>query len=184
MDEGTVVKPTGDLSLLCWTDADFAGLYNREDSKDPNSARSRTGYIIALSEVPLYWKSVLQREVCQSTAESECVALGHAMKALIPLMELLKEFCAEVGIDNKTSTTLHADVFEDNSACLIVATKQRMTSRTCWFHQRWHWFWQIIRTNPNIKLDKIESAKQCADYLTKPLNRETFERIRELVQKW
>ena len=96
--------------------ADFAGLYKRENNKDPNSARSRTGYIIAFSGVPLYWKSVLQREVCQSTAESECVALGHAMKALIPLIELLKEFCAEVVIDAKTSATLHADVFEDNSA--------------------------------------------------------------------
>ena len=106
------------------------------------------------------------------------------MKALIPLIELLKEFCAEVGIDSETSATLHADVFEDNSACLILATKQRMTSRTRWFHQRWHWFWQHIRTNPNIKLHKIESAKQCADYLTKPLTRETFETIRKLVQGW
>ena len=184
MDKGTIVRPTGVLSLLCWTDADFAGLYSREDPKDPNSARSRTGYLISLSEVPLYWKSVLQREVCQSTAESEYVALGHAMKALIPLIELLKEFIKEVGIEADASTTLHADVFEDNSACLILATKQMMTSRTRWFHQRWHWFWQHIRTNPNIKLHKIESAKQCADYLTKPLNKETFERIRKLVQKW
>ena len=183
MDCGTIVRPDGDLNLKCWTDADFAGLYKREDNKNASSARSRTGYIIALSGVPLYWKSTLQKEVCTSSCESEYVSLGHALKALIPLIELVKECCLEVGLPADAVAAIHADVFEDNNACLILATKQMMTSRTRWFHQRWHWFWQIIRTNPNIKLHKVETTKQCADYLTKPLAREVFERIRQLVQK-
>ena len=184
IDCGTIVKPEGDLNLKCWADADFAGLYKREDNDDPSSARSRTGYIIALSGVPLYWKSTLQKEACTASCESEYVALGHAMKALIPLIELVKECCTQVGLPSEATADIHADVFEDNNACLVIATKQMLTSRTRWFHQRWHWFWQIIRTNPNIKLHKVESAQQRADYLTKPLPRETFERIRKLVQKW
>ena len=184
MDCGTIVKPDGELYLKCWTDADFAGLYKREDNKNASRARSRTGCIISLSGVPLYWKSTLQKEVCTSSCESEYVSLGHALKALIPLIELVKECCLEVGLPADAVAAIHADVFEDNSACLILATKQMMTSRTRWFHQRWHWFWQIIRTNPNIQLHKVETTKQCADYLTKPLPREVFERIRKLVQKW
>ena len=184
IDQGTIVKPEGDLNLKCWVDADFAGLYKREDNEDPSSARSRTGYIIALSGVPLYWKSTLQKEACTASAESEYVALGHAMKALMPLIELVKECCTQVGLPANTVANIHADVFEDNNACLVIATKQMLTSRTRWFHQRWHWFWQIIRTNPNIKLHKVESAMQWADFLTKALPRETFEKIRKLVQKW
>ena len=139
---------------------------------------------MALSNVPLHWKSSLQKEVCTSSCESECVALGHALKALLPLIELVKEFCENIGLPKEQFAVLQAAVFEDNNACLILATKQRLTARTRWFHQRWHWFWQIILTNPNIKLQKIESANQWADYLTKPLTKDTFERIRKLVQKW
>jgi len=184
VDKGTIAKPEGHLNLKCWTDADFAGLHKREDSKNPSSARSRTGHIITLSGVPLHWKSTLQKEVCTSSCESECVSLGHALKALLPLIELVKECCIQVGLPTDSVASIHADVFEDNSACLILATKQMMTSRTRWFHQRWHWFWQIIKTNPNIKLHKVETSQQAADGLTKPLNREVFERIRKLVQKW
>lgn len=102
----------------------------------------------------------------------------------MPLVELVKEYCKELNIPDEIAGTLKSVVFEDNAACLIVATNQKLTSRTRWFHQKWHWFWQIIRTNPDIRIEKVESEKQWADYLTKPLTREVFERIRKLVQKW
>ena len=116
--------------------------------------------------------------------ESECVSLGLALKALMPLMELVRECCVTVGLPPEIQASIHADVFEDNNACLILATSQCLTSRTRWFHQKWHWFWSIIRTNPKIKLHKVETTAQAADYLTKPMTRENFERIRKLVQKW
>ena len=169
------------MNLKCWTDADFAGLYKRENNKSPTSARSRTGYIIALSGVPLHWKAVLQVQCCTSSCESEYLALGEALKALFLLIELVKECCTEVGLPSDTVAAIHADVFEDNNARLILATKQVLTSQTRWFHQKWHWFWQVVRTNPNIKLHKVESAKQWAAYLTKPLNHDVFKRIRKLV---
>ena len=122
--------------------------------------------------------------MCTSTAESEYVALGNALKALMPLIELVTECCKKVGLSSDVKATIQAEIFEDNNACLILATSQKLTSRTRWFHQKWHWFWSIVRTDPRIKLLKIESANQWADYLTKPLSRETFEKIRKLVQKW
>ena len=118
MDEGTIVKPEGDLNLKCWVDADFAGLHRRENNANPTSARSRTGYIIALSGVPLHWKAVLQQQVCTSSCESECLALGEALKALLPLIELVRECCTEVGLPADATAAIHADVFEDNNACL------------------------------------------------------------------
>ena len=108
VDKGTIAKPEGHLNLKCWTDADFAGLHKREDSKNPSSARSRTGHIITLSGVPLHWKSTLQKEVCTSSCESECVGLGHALKALLPLIEPVKECCIQVGLPTDSVASIHA----------------------------------------------------------------------------
>ena len=110
--------------------------------------------------------------------------MGNALKALLPLVQLVHEFADELGLDQATTGTIHATIFKDNNAALILATKQKLTPRTRWFHQHWHWFWYTIRTNPEIEIIKIESANQWADYLTKPLTRDTFEKIRKLVQKW
>ena len=122
MDKGTIMRPKGDLNLKCWTDADFAGLHCGDGNSNPTSARSKTDQIIALSGVPLHWKAVLQQQTCTSSFESECLALGEALKALLPLIELMKECCTEVGPLAETAATIHADVFEDNKACLILAT--------------------------------------------------------------
>ena len=46
---GMIVKPTGDLSVDCYVDADFAGLHGRDPDRSPSSANSRTGYIITYS---------------------------------------------------------------------------------------------------------------------------------------
>ena len=60
-DKGMIIRPTkGDLRLDMYVDADYAGLHGYEDSRDPNSVRSRTGYITILGGWPIIWKSQLQ----------------------------------------------------------------------------------------------------------------------------
>lgn len=39
---------TGPFKFDCYVDADFAGLFGVEDSQDPSSAKSRTGYVFTL----------------------------------------------------------------------------------------------------------------------------------------
>ena len=88
-DEGMIICPTGKLSLDLYADADFCSLHGQEDARDPNSACSRTGYIIMLSNCPLVWKSQLQTHISLSTLEAEYSALSHALKTLLPLKRLL-----------------------------------------------------------------------------------------------
>jgi len=66
-------------TLNCWVDADFAGLYSKEDPKDPTSVRSHTGYVIALGENPIVWQSKLQTEIALLTMSAEYIALSAAM---------------------------------------------------------------------------------------------------------
>jgi hypothetical protein len=45
-DKGMIIKPTKDLTLDCYADADFAGLFSTSDPDDPKSVKSRSGYVI------------------------------------------------------------------------------------------------------------------------------------------
>ena len=70
-DRGMVIR-TADykkkkLRLDCWVDADFAGAFSVEDPQDPICAKSRTGYVLTLSDVPAVVRSSLQTKTCLST---------------------------------------------------------------------------------------------------------------------
>ena len=192
-DKGLIVKPDGTLNLTCYVDADFAGLYRREpdDSPNsnkiddsPNSVRSRTGYIILLGNCPLALKSQLhQSEIALSTLEAKYAALSMAMRTLLPLRAILLEAIRELRLSTETASTIKCTVFEDNNGALSLATNQCITSRTKHFLVKWHFFWSHVRTG-KIQILKIDSAHQRADYLTKGLPRETFEKIRGMVLHW
>jgi hypothetical protein len=51
-DKGLIMKPTTDLRIDCYVDADFAGFYSYENSQDSISAKSRTGYVLFLANCP------------------------------------------------------------------------------------------------------------------------------------
>ena len=180
-DEGMIIRPTGKLSLDLYVDADFCSLHGQEDARDPNSARSRTGYIIMLSNCPLVWKSQLQTHISLSTLEAEYSAMSHALKTLLPLKRLLIEVVSALSIDDDIGTSIHATVFEDNQSALYLATNHRITSRTKHFLVKWHWFWQH---DDEFEAVKVKSCDQRADYLTKGLPSDGFKNNRLHVQGW
>lgn len=182
-DKGTIVRPTGDLSINCYVDADFSGLYGRDPDYAPSSAKSRTGYIITLGGCPILWKSQLQTEISLSTLEAEYSALSASMRTLLPLRYMLVEVVTALRLPPQFTSTIQCRVFEDNNGALLLATKQRITNRTKYFLVKWHFFWSHVQ-NGEIKVLKIDTKEQWADYLTKGLSRETFEHIRRLVQGW
>ena len=180
-DMGMIVKPTGDLSIDCYVDADFAGLHGRDPDRSPSSAKSRTGYIITLGGCPILWKSHLQTEISLSTLEAEYSALSSAMRTLLPLRSLLIELTAGIRLSHSFTSIIKCCVFEDNNGAYFLALNHRITNRTRYFLNKWHWFWQHAS---EFQLVKIDSRNQQADYFTKPLSRELFENNRLLVQGW
>jgi hypothetical protein len=94
------------------------------------------------------------------------------MKTLIPIRSMIVEL-----ID---FLNMHYTVFKDNNGALLLATNQRLTSRTKYFHIKWHFFWSHVKSG-EIQVLKIDTHHQRADYPTKGLSREVFERVRELV---
>ncbi len=73
---GLIMTPSAKQKLDCYPDANFAGLWNRDDKHDPHCVRSCTGYVICLSDCPVLWISKLQTEIALSTMEAEYVLLS------------------------------------------------------------------------------------------------------------
>jgi hypothetical protein len=182
-DKGLIVRPTGSLRLDCYADSDFSGLYRQEPDSSPNSVRSRTGFIISLGGCPLIWLSQLQKEISLSTCMSEYQSLSHAMRVLLPMKRLLLEVAAALELPLEVIATIHAEVFEDNNAAFLLATKQHLTSRTKYFLAKWHWFWSHVN-NGDVLVSKIDTKKMNADMATKSLPREPLEANRFRVQGW
>ena len=186
VDQGIIVPAfTGKLVLRCYIDADFAGLYRIDPAEDSSSTKSRTGFIIFLGPCPLIWKSYLQTEVSLSTLEAEYAALSAAVRVALPIIHIAKLAVKTVMTPSGFKTILHCAciVFEDNNGALVLATTQRTTARTKYFNVKWHFFWQHVRDG-TIAVERIATTDQLADYLTKGLTREIFERIRHKVQGW
>ena len=78
---------------------------------------------------------------------------------------------------------LHSTVFEDNQSAYLLATNQRITSRTKYLLAKWHWFWDLYKQG-TFEIVKCPTDAQSADYLTKQLKKDHFERNRKDVQGW
>ena len=91
-DKGLIFRPTfDDISVDCYVDSDYIGLFGTETSDDPTSCKSRTGYVITLANCPLLCVSKLQTEIALSVCEAEFVTLSQLFRSLIPTKQLLQE---------------------------------------------------------------------------------------------
>ena len=188
-DKGLIVRPDGSYNMNTWVDADFAGLYGREPGDNPNSARSRYGYITTVGSVPVFWKSQLISEICLSTLQAEYVGLVQALRALIPVRGLIVDVLKFLEITADSRPTIICKVFEDNQGAYLLATNQRITTRTKYFSVKYHFFWSYVyhpERNPNgfIHMVECDSEKMNADYLTKGLVVVLFENNRYRLHGW
>ena len=180
---GTVMTPQVGRDLEVYVDADFAGNWNPEEGSKRDTARSRHGYIVMYAGVPVTWKSQLQGEIYLSSTESEYTGLSYALREAIPLMEMLKEM-KELGFSVRTSQAkVHCRVFEDNSGALEMAKIHKYRPRTKHICVKLHHFRDYV-VRGECTIHPIDTTKQPADFLTKPLSQEMHEKHRKIVMGW
>ena len=202
-DKGMVINPNNRDELDCYVDSDFAGLYPVYPDQDPNSTKSRTGYVIFFKGCPVLWVSKMQTQCALSTMESEYLALSQAMRDLIPLREILKEINKTVfgkvvhipkcTANSKSFSDIVSDkpdegipcskVYEDNNACLKFARMPRLTPRTKHIAVPYHWFRSKVE-QLEIAIEPINTEHQLADQFTKPLPAEKFVIARKSLMGW
>ena len=185
LDKGLILNPSDTLKLDCYPDADFAGLWNHESPDDPHCVRSRTGYVITLSDCPVVWVSKLQSAIALSTMEAEYIALSQSCKDLFPIMDLLSELSDILSLHADLSPHLHIQIHEDNVGALTLGKLEprRMTPRSKHYALRYHWFREHIGPR-NIELVKIATADQIGDIFTKGLTTVVFQHLRKKLMGW
>ena len=183
-DKGMIIKPSGSLQVHMHVDSDFAGLWGYENPCDPACVKSRAGWIVWIGGCPVIWGSRLINQIALSTMEAEYYSMSLSMKELIPFLDLLKEVSAAVDVPEE-DRELHTSVFEDNSACLVLATTElpRTTPRSKHFAVKYHWFRAKIEEYL-LKIKACLSADNVADIMTKGLRVADFVRMRKKLCGW
>ena len=184
-DHGLIYKSTGALTLNCYVDADFAGLWKHEDDQDPICVRSRTGYVMTIGGCPIHWTSKLQTEVALSTTEAEYIALCQAMREFVPMRWAYDDMLSAFGLCKDAHDAVKSTIFEDNNGALATATSPKMSPRTKHIAVKYHFvrtlFSKKNRQNSPFNLVKINTEVQKADIFTKGLTTEVFCRLRKLL---
>ena len=198
------LTPSTEPRVDCYMDSDFAGMFAVENSQDPVSVKSRTGYVILYRGSPLLWVSKLQTQIALSTMEAEYVALSQSMRDLIPICQILQEIMetvfdvqptieyhahskafedTEPGTIPTLSTIEQSTVYEDNHACLKFARMAQLSQRTKHIGIPYHWFrTQVI--NLSINIEPVSTTKQLADQFTKGLSLVPFQISRRILMGW
>ncbi|MGL5934409.1 MAG: Ty1/Copia family ribonuclease HI, partial [Cetobacterium sp.] len=185
-NRGYIIKPDRSKSVEIYVDADFAGNWDPDlAGVDPDTARSRHGFVVFLAGVPLLWKSSLQQEHALSSTESELIGLSMALKTTIPMMDMLQEM-TDLGFDVGNGTkTLHCELFEDNNGALAIASMPRVRPQTKHINNKYfHFLDHTSRDDAKYTFTKIDTQDQPADMLTKPLAAEAHVKHRLFVQGW
>jgi hypothetical protein len=183
-DKGLVMKPDETLSMEMYADADFAGLWNAEDPGDPVSVKSRTGYIITLSGVPVLWSSKLQTEIATSTMHAEYIALSSGMRELLPVSNVFDDVCKNLNIHRDDSAKI-LKAYEDNEGAQKLASSpiMRVTPHSKHFAIKYHWFREKL-DEYKIQILRVATDQQKADIFTKGLVGKEFKYKRFLLMGW
>jgi hypothetical protein len=145
-----------DDRLMAFADSDHAA--------DP-SRRSQTGFVFFYQGGPLTWNSKRQNTVSLSSTESEITAATTCAQDAIWYSGLLKELGIKI--------ELPISILEDNAACIVLADTSVIGKRTRHIDIKFKFLNQCVE-NGQIKLIKVEGAKNIADVFTKPLERNRF----------
>jgi hypothetical protein len=185
--KGIILQPINlnKLNIDVYVDAAFACGWGSECGTNPESVKSRTGYIIEVAGCPVLWVSKMQSTIATSTMESEYTALSMALRAAIPLIAVTKAVTKGLAFTRDQILTFKATVHEDNQGAIILANLEpgRHTPRSKFYALRLHWFRSWLKPN-QIEIIFISTKLQKADYLTKPLQSMPFAVNRKLSMGW
>jgi hypothetical protein len=174
-------KPDSELKLDCYINADFAGLYNVEDTHDPVCVKLQTGYCLTIGSCPLNWVSTFQTEVALSTAEAEYIALSQSMLDLIPMRRMLQDAGNGLNLTFAKPAILHSMVFKDNNGAIALALSPKMTPRNKYIAVKYHHFRTSVGEEKGNIIQRIDSDLQKADLFTKGLPMDTHRALRKLL---
>ena len=146
--------------LIGYADASYA--------TDIDTRRSVTGFAWFLGGNLISYASKVQKVVALSTAEAEYIALCRSMQEMRYIQTLVTEMEGLIDVSK-------ALIYEDNEACVKMATNQMGSSRTKHVEIKYHYCRENVEAG-NVVLVYVPTQLQLADTLTKHTTRDTQKR--------
>jgi hypothetical protein len=143
---------------------DLTGFSDASWGSDVDTRRSVTGYVFFIAGGPVSWKSKQQTTVALSSAEAEYMALCDAAKEAVHLRWLLQDIDPVFKASGKP-----AIIFEDNTACIALASNPVLHERTKHIDMRYHFVRERI-VSKEISVHFVGTDLMLADLLTKPVS--------------
>ncbi len=162
-DRGLTIRRST-LTLSCYSDADWAG--------DETTRASTSGVLVLLGSNPIYWNSVRQRVVAKSSAEAEYAALNTAAGAVM----YLRGIFSDLGIPQELPTV----IYTDSQSAIAIAKADTVPKRSKHIEVRYHYIRSLIQRGL-IQLRYVRSADNVADFFTKGLTKDVFEKHRDAI---
>ena len=146
-------------------------LYSDSDwGVDKNNRHSISGYVLFLMNVPILWKSKMQRIVSLSSSEAKYYALAEAAKDIKFIVQILES----IGIIIQKPIIVHVD---DVSA-IFITENASATARTKHVDIRYHYVREFIM-NGFIKIIFVKSDQNKSDIFTKNVSNEIYEKQKD-----
>ena len=164
MDMGITYFPSEDITLIGYTDADYAG--------DKISRKSTTGTVFLVNGKPVSWCSQKQPCVSLSSTESEYMAVSSGGREAVWLRSLLKE----LNFPQLCATP----ILVDNQSAIRLVENPEMHSRTKHIDVRHHYI-RELQDNGEVSVEYVHTSEQLADGLTKPLLKGKLEDNRDAL---
>ena len=131
------------------------------------------GYLILLNGCPVAFGTGMRKKVSASTPEAEYVALAHALKELLWLLQILKS----MGI--KVARPIY--VYEDNQTCITIANNHMSQKRTRYIDIRYHFIRDYTEDGTIKLIYYCQTKNMLADILTKALPKPQHEHLRNQI---
>ena len=140
---------------------------------DWGERRSTSGNVFVFGQAAISWGSSKQTCVALSSCEAEIMAASEAAKDAVYLSNFLKE----LGL---TSPSQIASLAVDNTAAIDLAYNPQHHKRTKHIERR-HFFVRECVEDMKLNVPYVRSVDNLADFFTKPLARNQFFVMRDLI---
>ena len=157
---------TSETNLEIHCDASWASTHDR---------KSITGYIITMNNTPIYWRSKTQSVTAQSTTESEYISTNDATKSgrWIQHIYNTQNIHTTTTITNKRTNNWETNCFVDCNGAIQLSYNPIISPKSRHIEVKYHYIREQLISG-NFKLNKIASAENPADILTKALGTTKF----------
>lgn len=151
-------------TLYGFSDANFAG--------DPDTRRSKTGWLMRMNNGPISWKSKDQSTVALSTCDAEVFAAVQAVKEI----KYLRYQLHYVGLTQEWPTRM----FVDNQATIAIMTRGSLREETKHIGLR-KGFLRENYQRMQVQPVDCSTKNQLADIFTKSLPKQSFVTLRDII---